>query len=127
MFRLPSPLIFSRILSEYYTEEKSAEREAQKGVLVCASESVYFILNIKNMKFERLVEVIGISWFDLWKLMDFFMRLDSTMPVPLKAHILDLEAKVVSYYAWREDSQLLRFVRAYIVDSQQAKNLLNDR
>lgn len=59
--------------------------------------------------------------------MDFFLRLDQTMPVSLKAHILDLEAKVVSYYAWREDSELLRFVRAYIVDSASAKTLLDDR
>lgn len=49
------------------------------------------------------------------------------MPVSLKAHILDLEAKVVSYYAWREDSQLLRFVRAYVVDAAAAKSLLDDR
>jgi len=55
------------------------------------------------------------------------MRLDSTMPVSLKAHILNLEAKVVSYYSWKEDSKLLSFVRAYIDDSDKAKELLDDR
>lgn len=49
------------------------------------------------------------------------------MPVSLKAHILDLEVKIVSYYSWREDSQLLQFVAAYISDAQQAKKILNDR
>lgn len=49
------------------------------------------------------------------------------MPLSLKAHILDLEARVISYYAWREDSQLLTFVRAYISDSENARKLLSDR
>jgi hypothetical protein len=29
------------------------------------------------------------------------LTLDNTMPLLLKAHILDLEVKVVSYYVWR--------------------------
>ncbi len=39
--------------------------------------------------------------FELWKIMDFYMRIDNSMPLLLKAHILDIEVKVVSYYVWR--------------------------
>jgi len=119
--------MFLRILNEYYLQEHLDDADIRKGVLVCAAESVYFILNLKIIYFENLVEFLEIPWFNLWKIMDFFMRLDSTMPVSLKAHILNLEAKVVSYYSWKEDSKLLIFVRAYIDDSDKAKELLDDR
>lgn len=49
------------------------------------------------------------------------------MPLSLKAHILDLESNVVTYYSWREESQLLTFVKAYIEDSEKAKKMLEDR
>ncbi|KAL4446465.1 hypothetical protein ABPG74_001206 [Tetrahymena malaccensis] len=119
--------LFYRILNEYYNEEKSVNLNVQKGVLVCACESVYFILNVSYIDFQKLVHFIDINWFELWKIMDFIMRLDQTMPVSLKAHILDLEVKIVSYYSWRQDSQLLQFVKAYIQDTEQAKKLLDDR
>lgn len=122
-----STKILNRILNEYIVEEKSSSEESRKGILVCACESVYFILNVRSISFEKLVCFLKLTWYELRKLMDFYMRLDQSMPLSLKAHILDLEARVISYYAWREESQLLSFVKAYIADSESARKLLDDR
>ncbi len=70
------------------------------GLLACSCESVYFILNVTQVSFAKIVNIIEIPWYELWKVMDFYIRFDSSMPNNLKIHLLDLEVKIISSLAW---------------------------
>ncbi len=36
------------------------------------------------------------------------------MPIPLRAHILELEEKIVTYFAWKGDSSLFSFIKSFM-------------
>ena len=62
-----------------------------KSLMLCACESVYFILNVSKVSFVKIVNLIEIPFYELWKILDFYLKFDKFMPVPLKTHILNLE------------------------------------
>lgn len=71
-------------------------------------------MNISKVQFIKIINIIQIPWYELWSVMDFYLKFDSTMPVSLKSHILDLEQKIVSFYAWKPDSTLISFIKSYM-------------
>jgi retinoblastoma-associated protein len=60
-----------------------------------------------------MVKLVQVPFFELWIALDHFLKFDLSMPLLLKAHLLDLEQKILSYFVWRCDSSLLHFIQSF--------------
>lgn len=78
------------------------------GLLCWCIESVYFILNLPGLPMAKLIELAEVEWYHLWRVCDYFLRYDKTMPNALKFHVLDLETRVVSMELWKVESDIFQ-------------------
>jgi hypothetical protein len=62
---------------------------------------VCFVNNIR-MEFSEIEAELKLSTYYEWKVCDFLLKNDRTMPIPLKVHILDLEVSLVTEKIWLE-------------------------
>jgi hypothetical protein len=47
-----------------------------KGVFVCAMESVFYVHVVKNTHAQEIMEEINIKPFDVWRLINSFLKFD---------------------------------------------------
>lgn len=93
-----------------------------KALLAACVESAYFILNVTAVSFSSLLEIIEIKPFEFWRVLTCFVRFDASMPAPLKKHILDLEIRIITQLAWKKDSQVILFIKAFFGEETSRSN-----
>lgn len=98
------------------------------GILMCCIESTFFILNINEISFTELVNNTQLDIVKIWQCFNDFLRFDIFMPTPLKFHLLDLEIKIISYYAWKNGSSLLKTMKTYLISEEiiNSSNVSNE-
>lgn len=77
---------------------------------LCAVESILFVENEQCLFFARILELLDISSFDFWKLVNSFIVFDPHMPSVLKRHFRDIELKIVSQLGWKKGSPLINII-----------------
>ena len=54
-----------------------------KSVVICACEVEFFLQNEKEMQIYTLIEIIDQPPFDLWRILNIFLKLYPEMPTKL--------------------------------------------
>lgn len=83
--------------------------EFHKAVFTCAAETMLFIYNEQQPGFEQLLELMNLSVFDFWKLVNSFIVVDPQMPTPLKRHFRDIEIKIVTELGWKNNTAIIEY------------------
>lgn len=82
-----------------------------KGVFMCAIECIFFINIVKTMPLANTLQAINLKPFDLWRLLNSFIKFDPLMPRNLNNHFREIEVKIVTETAWTPGSPVLDIVR----------------
>jgi hypothetical protein len=78
------------------------------------------------MEFSEIEAELKLSTYHEWKICDFLLKNDRTMPVPLKVHILDLEVSFVTEKIWLKTDlvgQIESFFNSDHIDSPLKKHI----
>lgn len=44
--------------------------------------------------------MLGLSWYQIWKVADFYLKYDKSMPLSIKVHALEIETRIASFELW---------------------------
>jgi hypothetical protein len=88
-----------------------------RSLIACSIEIVFFVLNVSNIKFERLLEICKIQAFEFWRIINSFIGFDAHMPFPIKRHLFDIEQRILRTLAWKQDSIVHQIIKTCISNS----------
>eukprot|EP01018_Ginkgo_biloba_P033472 Gb_14616 [translate_table: standard] len=94
-----------RLQSSNLTSLLSNER-FHRCMLACSSELVLATHKTVTMIFPAVLEPIGITAFDLSKVIESFVRHEETLPRELKRHLNTLEERLLESLAWEKGSSM---------------------
>lgn len=92
-----------KVISDEYFAANTFESDTtplMKAFLALSIELIFFVSNI-NFSFEEIEDTIEIEPFEMWKVIDYFLKSDKAIPSPLKLHLLDLEVNFISFKLWK--------------------------
>ncbi|KAK1567414.1 hypothetical protein Q3G72_011968 [Acer saccharum] len=75
-------------------------------MLACAAELVLTAHTRVNFLFPEVLERIGITAFDMSKVIEIFIRLEDSLPRELRRHLNSLEEKLLESMVWEKGSSL---------------------
>ena len=81
-----------------------------RSVLVAAAETTLFIHNTIALMFEELLDICCVSAFDFWKCLPYFLRFDSSIPLPLDNHFNEINKKILASIAWQKKSPIYALI-----------------
>ena len=96
-----------------------------RSLIACSIEIVFFVLNVSNIKFERLLEICKIQAFEFWRIINSFIGFDAHMPFPIKRHLFDIEQRILRTLAWKKDSLVHQIIKTCITDSLEELSLIH--
>ena len=79
-----------------------------KSVIICASEMQFFIQNVKDMQIYSMIEIIEQPPFDLWRILNIFLKLYPDMPAKMNCHFREIEIRIVCELAWKRGSSVVK-------------------
>ncbi|XP_008797098.2 retinoblastoma-related protein-like isoform X2 [Phoenix dactylifera] len=99
--RAESQLLKTNNLSSLLSNERF-----HRCMLACSSELVLATHRTVVMMFPAVLEVTGLTAFDLSKVIETFVRHEETLPRELKRHLNSLEERLLESMAWEKGSSL---------------------
>ncbi|KAK2665965.1 hypothetical protein Ddye_004539 [Dipteronia dyeriana] len=75
-------------------------------MLACAAELVLTAHTRVNLLFPEVLERIGITAFDMSKVIEIFIRQEESLPRELRRHLNSLEEKLLESMVWEKGSSL---------------------
>jgi len=87
-----------------------------KSVFVCALETVFFIQMVKRVQVHDILPLINLKAFDLWRLLNSFLKFDQQMPKSLNDHFREIEIRIVSEAAWANGSPVVEIIRQVFLE-----------
>ncbi|KAK4846889.1 hypothetical protein QYF36_023020 [Acer negundo] len=75
-------------------------------MLACAAELVLTAHTRVNLLFPEVLERIGITAFDMSKVIEIFIRQEDSLPRELRRHLNSLEEKLLESMVWEKGSSL---------------------
>ncbi|XP_029122241.1 retinoblastoma-related protein isoform X2 [Elaeis guineensis] len=99
--RAESQLLKTNNLSSLLSNERF-----HRCMLACSSELVLATHRTVIMMFPAVLEVTGLTAFDLSKVIETFVRHEETLPRELKRHLNSLEERLLESMAWEKGSSL---------------------
>eukprot|EP00250_Pteridium_aquilinum_P015746 c22740_g1_i1 orf=465-3686(-) len=73
-------------------------------MLACSAELVLATYKTVSLNFPAVLEPTGITAFDVWKVIESFVRHEDTLPRELKRHLNSIEEKILEKLAWEKGS-----------------------
>lgn len=73
-------------------------------MLACSAELVLATYKTVSLNFPAVLEPTGITAFDVWKVIESFVRHEETLPRELKRHLNSIEEKILEKLAWEKGS-----------------------
>ena len=62
------------------------------------------------MQFEGMMEIIGLMPFDLFRILNIFLRLYADMPIKISKQFREIEQRIISELAWKRNSPVIRIL-----------------
>lgn len=81
------------------------------SVFVCAQETTLYISNDKALTLPQMLKEVNLKAFDLWRILNGFIKYDPHMPKQIKLHFREIEINVVSEFAWEPQSPVVLVIR----------------
>lgn len=75
-------------------------------LLACAAEVIIACYKMIVMPFPEVLERLGLKAFDIFKIIQCFVRHEPTLPRDIKRHLVSIEEQVVESMAWSAGSSL---------------------
>jgi len=75
-------------------------------LLACSFEVVVACYRMITMPFPAILERLGLKAFDIFKIIQCFVKHEPTLPREVKRHLISIEEQVVESLAWAEGSSL---------------------
>lgn len=75
-------------------------------MLACSAELVLATYKTVSLNFPAVLEPTGITAFDVWKVIESFVRHEERLPRELKRHLNSIEEKILEKLAWEKGSSL---------------------
>lgn len=67
-----------------------------------------FIVNAeKEMQVDSMMEFIEQQPFDLWRILNIFLKLYADMPIKICEQFREIELRIVSELAWKKGSRVI--------------------
>jgi hypothetical protein len=81
-----------------------------KSVVICACEVQFFIQNVKEMQIYHLIELIDQPPFDLWRILNIFLKLYPDIPLKLNNQFREIEIRIICELAWKRGSSVIKII-----------------
>jgi hypothetical protein len=131
-------LIFSllnrdqRIFSSEFVSRLLLNDNFLKSVIVVGVEITLFIENVELICFYKLVKAMDLDYFEFWKVLNPFIRVDLTIPSDIRLHFEEMEIGLWSFIIWKTAStnfklsveSFLKELKTAII-SEELKDLQN--
>jgi len=59
------------------------------------------------MQFDGMMEIIGLMPFDLFRILNIFLRLYADMPVKISKQFREIEQRIICELAWKRNSPVI--------------------
>ena len=85
------------------------------AILICTVESILFIENVENVSIFKLIELVNLDLFDLWKIINPFLRVASiNMPPPIMTHFSEIEVQIISHKIWNNKNKFFKEIEKFM-------------
>ena len=81
-----------------------------KSVLICATEVQFFIYSVKELKIYNMIELINQAPFDLWRILNIFLKLYPDMPFKIQTQFREIEIRIICELAWKRGSSVIKIL-----------------
>lgn len=86
-------------------------------LLICSTETVFFIINENSIDIKKLLKISDFSPFTFYRINFFILNFEQFLLLPLKKHFLDIESFLLSHLIWTD----LNFIS---IDIEKDKTLI---
>lgn len=83
-----------------------------KSVIICACEVQFFIQNVKEMQIYNLIKLIDQPPFDLWRILNIFLKIYPDLPSNLNQQFREIEIRIISELAWEKGSSVIKIIES---------------
>ncbi|KAL3695441.1 hypothetical protein R1sor_009517 [Riccia sorocarpa] len=101
MCKAESQRLANKNLSPLLTNERF-----HRCMIACSAELVLYTHKTVKMTFPAVLEPVGITAFDLSKVIESFVRHEETLPRELKRHLNSMEQQILESMAWERGSSM---------------------
>jgi len=81
-----------------------------KGLLACSVEVILKVFDLPTLGYPRLLDLFDVQAFDVFKVIESFVRSCTSLPSLLKKHLAEIEVQIQEKRAWAEESPLFRLI-----------------
>lgn len=81
-----------------------------KSVFICACEIQFYIYNVKDMQVYTIIELIDQPSFDLWRILNIFLKLYPDIPSKLNSQFREIEIRIICELAWKRGSSVIKIL-----------------
>lgn len=128
----------SQILERIFVSHSEQNRVAEvtklmysniflKSVFICACEIQFFIYNVKDMQVYNIIELIDQPSFDLWRILNIFLKLYPDIPSKLNNQFREIEIRIISELAWKRGSSVIKILNHMKKEAANQENRDNEK
>lgn len=93
------------------------------AIIICTVESILFLENVENVSIFKLIEVVNLDLYDLWKIIIPFLRVASVnLPPPIITHFSEIEIQIISYMIWKNKNTFIKEIEKYLDYNENGEN-----
>ena len=92
-----------------------------KSVIICACEVQFFIQNVKEMQFYNIIELVEQPAFDLWRILNIFLKLYPDMPSKIQNQFREIEIRIICELAWKRGSSVIKILEFMKKQKEETK------
>lgn len=98
-----------------------------RSLFVCCAEAYYFISNIQTQCFEVMVTVTHCETLQTFRAVNSLIAFDSSMPLALKKHFMEVETDIVSRIAWKDMALVKQYESAIDIGKENSPTIAGRR
>ncbi len=92
--------------------EDFSDENFHKALVTVIAHCLYVSLNLSHPDLGSLSSLGGLDSFELWTGISIFLAFETKMPRALKAHLLELEDKIINRDVWLQDRQVIHILNS---------------
>lgn len=93
------------------------------ALIICTVESILFIENVENVSIFKLIEVVKLDLYDLWKIINPFLKVASiNMPPPIITHFSEIEVQIISLMIWSNKNKFFLEIDKFYEFTNKGEN-----
>ncbi|EOD38020.1 hypothetical protein EMIHUDRAFT_462234 [Emiliania huxleyi CCMP1516] len=102
-----------RLQHGHFVETLLSQGIFHSSLFACCMECVFASYCMQSSVFPQIMHTLDLSPFDLYKVIDPFVKHEPSLPQYLRVHFREVEVKILEHMAWALESPLHAQLREY--------------